>query len=242
MKITIFFIFLGLLIACKPQDAPSTFTDERDSTVYKTVTIGSQTWMAENLKYLPSVVGPQTGSSTVSYYYIYGYDGTSVSAAKNHEEGEINPYETYGVLYNWPAANSACPDGWHLPSEEEWEILENYLVNNGYNYDGSKGGDHDKIAKSLASDSGWDFYNQTGAVGNIDFPEYRNKSGFSALPGGYRFYDYTFKYIGSEGLWWFSTEISGQTARYMDLCSSSVGVGIYTWSKANGFSVRCVKD
>jgi uncharacterized protein (TIGR02145 family) len=88
--------------------------------------------MAENLKYLPSVVGPGTGSNSEAYCYVYGYDGTSISAAKATEN-----YATYGVLYNWTAAmNGAessdanpsgvqgiCPDGWHLPSDAEWKQL-----------------------------------------------------------------------------------------------------------------------
>lgn len=134
--------------------------------------------MAENLAYLPSVVGPATDSETEPYYYVYGYDGTDVEEAKATEN-----YQTYGVLYNWSAALTACPEGWHLPSDAEWTQLENYLANNGHNYDGTKGGVGAKIAKSLASETGWNSSSVEGAIGNTGFPEYRNKSGFSALPG-----------------------------------------------------------
>lgn len=92
--------------------------------------------MAENLKYLPSFKEPPSGGSALGlYYYVYGYDGTSIADAKATEN-----YGTYGVLYNWRAAQDACPDGWHLPSDEEWEQLTVYLGDNGYNYDGSTGG------------------------------------------------------------------------------------------------------
>src|SRR5574344_1981957 len=113
----------------------STIKDARDNQTYRIVTIGSQTWMAENLKYLPSVVGPRTGSKTTPHYYVYGYNGTNVTDAKATAN-----YNTYGVLYNWPAAmNGAassttnpsgvqgeCPDGWHLPSDAEWTELTDY--------------------------------------------------------------------------------------------------------------------
>ncbi len=112
------------------------FTDSRDGTHYNAVKIGNQVWMAENLKYLPSVVGPGTGSQTTPYYYVYGYDSTVVADAK-----ATSNYTTYGVLYNWPAAmneatssssnpsgvQGACPTGWHLPSDAEWTELTDYL-------------------------------------------------------------------------------------------------------------------
>jgi len=98
-----------------------TFTDSRDGQVYPIVEIGSQVWMAKNLAYLPSVVGPATGSGTIPYYYVYGYDdGTDVSAAKATID-----YHVFGALYNWPAALTACPAGWHLPSDAEFTILAN---------------------------------------------------------------------------------------------------------------------
>jgi uncharacterized protein (TIGR02145 family) len=89
-------------------------------TEYPIVGIGSQCWMAKNIAYLPSVVGPGTGSETISYYYVYGYNGTDVSAAK-----ATSNYTTYGVLYNWTAANTACPSGWHLPTDAEFTTLTN---------------------------------------------------------------------------------------------------------------------
>ena len=88
---------------------------DADGKTYKTVKIGNQWWMAENLAYLPSV-GPYDIQSVINpMYYVYDYLGTNVNEAKATEN-----YRTYGVLYNWPAAKSACPIGWHLPSDEEW--------------------------------------------------------------------------------------------------------------------------
>ena len=113
-----------------------TFIDSRDGNEYNWVQIGDQIWMAENLKYLPSVVGSGTGSETTPYYYVYGYNGTNVADAKATDN-----YATYGVLYNWTAAmdgeassttnpsgiQGVCPAGWHLPSDAEWTELTDYL-------------------------------------------------------------------------------------------------------------------
>ena len=236
MKKTIVFLFaLVFIYSCTPQDAPNTFTDSRDGKVYKTVTIGEQVWMAENLAYLPSVVGPATGSDTDPYYYVYGFDGGTVAEAKATAN-----YITYGVLYNWPAALTACPEGWHLPSDAEWTQLEEYLIANGYNYDGTTTGN--KIAKSMANYSGWNTSTVTGAIGNTDYPEYWNKSGFSALPGGYRYTDGKFYLIGIFGHWWSSTgAYTGYAWTRTLLCDYST-VLRHSDSEDSGFSVRCLRD
>jgi hypothetical protein len=139
-------LMIAFLIGCESSTSASsdsssssivycTIKDARDNQTYRIVTIGSQTWMAENLKYLPSVVGPGTGSKTTPHYYVYGYNGTNVTYAKATAN-----YNTYGVLYNWPAAmngtassttnpsgvQGVCPDGWHLPSDAEWTELTDY--------------------------------------------------------------------------------------------------------------------
>ncbi len=213
--------------------------DTRDGSVYRIVTIDTQTWLAENLKYLPSVVGPGTGNMSDPYCYVYNYNGTDVAEAKATDN-----FKTYGVLYNWRAARTACPDGWHLPSDTEWTQLENYLANNGHNYDGTTGGGRLKIAKSLASASGWDSSSETGAVGNTDYPTYRNKSGFTALPGGYLDTSYGFSYIDIHSYWWSATTyVSFADLAHRRLLS-------YNWSYVNGqssnkkygISVRCVRD
>ena len=252
MKKTIVFLFaLVFIYSCTPQDAPNTFTDSRDGKVYETVTIGEQVWMAENLAYLPSVVGPATGSYTAPYYYVYGYDGTSVATAKATAN-----YTTYGVLYNWTAAmngaassisnpsgvQGVCPPGWHLPSDEEWTQLEEYLIANGYNYDGTTTGN--KIAISLASANGWNSSTNPGAIGNTNtaYDAYRNKSGFSALPGGCRYVDGAFRYLGDGGYWWSSTQYFTTGAWFRALTYDLSNVGRLYDSKELGFSVRCLRD
>lgn len=229
MKKTIVFLFaLVFIYSCTPQDAPNTFTDSRDGKVYKTVTIGEQVWMAENLAYLPSVVGPATESYTDPYYYVYGYDGTSVATAK-----ATTNYQTYGVLYNWPAALSACPPGWHLPSDAEWKQLEMYLGITSAQADatGWRGTAEGGKLKEEGT-THWDSPN-TGAT---------NSSGFTALPGGYRFSSGLFGSIGFTGYWWSSTEYNTNYAwaRILDYDHSTVYRGNYL--KGNGFSVRCLRD
>jgi uncharacterized protein (TIGR02145 family) len=234
-KIILFLLAGALLYSCSLLDPPKTFKDSRDSKVYQTVIMGEQTWMAENLAYLPSVVGPAADSFTEPYYYVYDYDGTDVEAAKATAN-----YTTYGVLYNWTAALTACPAGWHLPSDAEWTQLENYLIANGYNYDGSTTGN--KIGKSLASESGWESNSGTGSVGDTDYPAYRNKSGFTALPGGIRYYDGTFQGIGYSGKWWSSAGSSMTGAWTRGLTYHAFDLKRIEEGKENGYSVRCVRD
>ena len=105
------------------------FFDLRDDNIYEFVQIGEQIWMAENLAYLPSVSNPDNGDSRYPYYYVYGYEGSSISLAMGTDN-----YKEYGVLYNCEAAKIAYPDGWHLPSDEEWTVLTDYLINNGFFY------------------------------------------------------------------------------------------------------------
>lgn len=173
-----------------------TMTDSRDGTVYETVTIGNQVWMAENLAYAPS-----SGN-----YWSYDNNNANV--------------EVYGYLYDWETAQTVSPEGWHLPSDEEWAILIDYL------------GGEDAAGGKLKSTSGlWESPN-TGAT---------NSSGFSALPGSYRLTNGLFLYIGNYSHWWSST-VSNNWAWGLYLTFDNDNASLGTSHKENGFSVRCLKD
>ncbi len=212
-------LFLVFASGCKKDeyDNPAnTFIDPRDGTVYKFVTIGNQTWMAENLRYLPGVAGPGTGSLTTPYYYVYNYFGTDVNAAKKTEN-----YNTYGVLYNWTAAMSACPAGWHLPGDEEWTELADYL--GGLSVAGSK-------------------LKESGTTHWADPNTGTNETEFTALPGGGRYLNGTFNYSVTFGNWWIATERNADQAWQHYAGHQSDYLFRYYASKGVGYSVRCVKD
>jgi uncharacterized protein (TIGR02145 family) len=216
-----------------------TFIDSRDNHYYEWKKIGNQIWMAENLTYLPSVSPSTSYSSTAPYYYVYDYEGNSVSSAIATAN-----YSKYGVLYNWPAAmngaessitnpsgvQGVCPNGWHLPSDAEWKQLEIYLGMSQSDADlvGWRGTDQGTKMKST---SGWD----GGGNGN-------NVSGFSALPAGDRNYGGYFSSVGSYGGWWVATVYNTENAMQRSLFNNKVNVGRDTHNKAVGISVRCVKD
>jgi uncharacterized protein (TIGR02145 family) len=192
--------------------------DARDGNAYKTVKIGNQIWLAENLKYLPSVVGPGTESESTPYYYVYGYNGTNVTDAK-----ATSNYATYGVLYNWTAAMDACPDGWHLPSDAEWTELTDYL-----------GGT--SVAGGKLKETGTTHWNSpnTGAT---------NETGFTALPGGDRGIGGYFSGVGDDGYWWSATEgYINYSAWYRSMYYDLSRVSRFGRNKEVGFSVRCVRD
>ena len=222
----------GSVISFTTEEGTIILTDTRDGNVYQTVTIGSQIWMAENLRYLPGVVGPGTGSSTTAYYYVYGYDGTSVEEAKATEN-----YTKYGVLYNWTAAmngtsgstsnpsgvQGVCPAGWHLPSDAEWTQLSDYL-----------GGT--AVAGGKLKEEGtahWSAPNN-GAT---------NETGFTALPGGERRpAGGSFNRLNEFGRWWSASESSSTHARHRDLQHNLESIVRLNNAKDYGFSVRCVGD
>jgi uncharacterized protein (TIGR02145 family) len=192
-----------------------TFDYEGRTYTYKN--ISTQTWMIENLAYLPSVSQSSDSSYTSPHYYVYGYQGTSVSGAKSAAN-----YTTYGVLYNWAAALTACPSGWHLPSDAEWNVLINYL-----------GGA--SVAGGKMKETGtihWLTPN-TGAT---------NESCFSALPGGYGRYDGGFGGLGTYTHFWSSSKEDKSTAWGRGLGNSGVAFGRGNYDKSNGFSVRCLKN
>jgi uncharacterized protein (TIGR02145 family) len=174
-------------------DAQEAFTDSRDGKTYRTVKIGRQTWMAENLNY----------KSDSSWCY---------------ENADSNCVK-YGRLYDWAAAMTSCPSGWHLPTHIEWNHLDEYA------------GGEKETGKKLKSASGWN----NGGNG-ID------AYGFSALPGGQRLTpDGYFNSNGFNGFWWTAT-IGGKGAhsRSMYYMYDHVNPG-YNY-ESHGASVRCVKD
>ncbi len=193
------------------------FTDSRDGQAYKTIKIGDQCWMKENLAWLPSVSPPASSSEISPYYYVYGYGGTNISEAT-----ATSNYQIYGVLYNWSAALNACPDDWHLPEDDEWTILTDFL-----------GGE--SIAGGKMKEAGTAHWNSpnTGST---------NSSGFSALPCGYRSSNGTFYKVGDNGLWWSPSLYSSSNTWKRLLSYTNAQVYRYNSEKESGLSVRCVRD
>lgn len=197
--------------------------------VYKTITIGEQTWMAENYRELPMVSPATFNSDKVPMCYVYGYAGTNSSEAK-----QSTYYAKYGALYNWIAANFYCPEGWHLPSIDEWKQLTNYIQNNSGIYLNNA-----NVGKSLALQNSW--FEQPD--GNY------NSTGFSAVPGGmFQSEIATFVHNATNGFWWTSNETTFVNDVYLSAgffnLYSALGMGFYTdgYRKTYGMSVRYVKD
>ena len=198
---------------------------EHEGNSYPTVRIGDQCWFSENCRYLPEVSPPSEGSETDPYYYVYGYEGTDLAAAKSTEN-----YALYGVLYNWPAVmtEGICPSGWHIPTDFEWGTMEMALGMSASEASGigSRGSDEGDQMKST---SGWD------NEGNGS-----NSSGFNGLPGGYR-YSGGFYFNVSVGYWWSASE-SGSNSWRRKLYNNSDEVYRDHSNRNLSFSARCVRD
>ena len=233
------------------------FPDERDGNTYRFVTIGSQCWMSENLKYLPSV-SPKSDhyiSQTEPFYYVYKYQGEGVNEAKATAN-----YQNYGVLYNWPAAMQACPPGWHLPSDEEWTQLVEYMMreyglfNDWVHVNGV--GNALKSRRQIDTPLGgiydtseqprWESIHtptperRTVSV-NVGSHYGSDQVGFSALPGGRFAYNH-FTELGFHGFWWSSTEYETKRAWYRFMRHEFGDLTRSTFDKAAGMSVRCIRD
>ena len=180
---------------------------------YNTTSIGGQCWFSENVKYLPEVSPSNEGSETEPHAYVFQYEGNQVDVAKN----TLN-YHQYGVLYNFPAVVQwgLCPTDWHVPTDEEWSVMTSSL--------GS-----DIFAGSMMKS---DFGDSWGGT---------NLSGFSGLPGGYRFSNGDFYSAGYTGNWWSSSPV-GSDAWTRDLVNGSESVFRSGISQRYGLSDRCVRD
>lgn len=203
-----------------PDVTYGTMTD-KDGNIYKTVTIGTQTWMAENLrttKYndgtdIPVVTDKNEWTTLTTGAYC-NYNNTT----------NTDTIGTYGRLYNWYAVNTGklAPAGWHVPSDAEWSALFDYLEGT-------------SVAGGKLKETGtthWLAPNE-GAT---------NETGFTAVPSGSRDGNGAFGNIGRNGYWWSTIEDGTDNACYLPIRYNLSSMSSLYLNKENGFSVRCVKD
>lgn len=197
-----------------------TMTDQ-EGNIYKTVKIGTQIWMAENLKVtkyrnnesIQNITDPNQWKNLNAGSYCY-------------YENNIDMKDTYGILYNWYAVDdrrNICPPGWHLPSDKEWSYMVDLL--------GGKENAGYKLKE--VETKHWKVPN-TGAT---------NESGFTALPAGFREEDGTFTSFGEEVYFWYNTK-DGYVAKAGALWygGAEYGIANFESNKTMGVSIRCVKD
>lgn len=222
-------------------DAP-TVTDY-DGNVYSTVQLGTQCWMAENLRTTHFADGTfipiGTEESNYNYYRYYPNEDSSI-------------VDVYGYHYNWKAAmhgngssnsvpsgiQGVCPDGWHLPSRAEWQALKTYISGqNQYRCNTSAA----SIGKSLASISGWQYYGTECTVGHLQ--EANNETGFNAYPAGGEYMDF-----GRDAAFWtstayYSTAYGGYSYLYGLGSASSEFFEISDYNQwYQWHSIRCLKN
>jgi uncharacterized protein (TIGR02145 family) len=216
---------LALLCAVAFAQQKSTITDPRDKKTYKTVKIGTQTWMAENLNYAAEgskcgVTTPQTTEDCLD--------------ENTFEDKNTENCNKYGRLYDWNTALKACPNNWHLPSNAEWDKLMRFV-------DGTSGTEtpyRSKMAgKLLKAASGW---NDVNVNGKSESGNGTDAHGFAALPGGDGYFG-SFVGGGYTGSWWSASENNASSAyyRYINRLES---VDWRSYDKSTLFSVRCLQD
>jgi uncharacterized protein (TIGR02145 family) len=198
-----------------------TFFDKRDGKTYKTIKIGEQTWIAENL----NVSHYRNGDPIQQVQDANEWGKLTIGAWCYYNNDEENG-KTYGKLYNGYAVKDPrglAPEGWHVPSDAEWEILTDYL------------GGADIAGFKLKETGTIHWQSNTGAT---------NESGFTAFPGNYRDYDGSFynDMVGHRGEWWSSSEDDfGNIFFRFLICNDSAIKRTYR-GKHHGLSVRCLRD
>ena len=220
-----------------------------DGNHYDAVLIGNQIWMAENLKVTHYPDGTAIPNVTDNTAWGNLADDNTADAYCYYNNNAGGEADTYGALYTWAAAmgdnavssatnpsgvQGVCPDGWHLPSDAEWKDLEMYLGMSQTDADNTGWRGTDECGK--LKETGTTHWNSpnTGAT---------NESGFSALPGGFRYYiDGAFYYVGYYGYWWSATEFSSSDAWLRSLKYLNAEAYRSNSTKSSGFSVRCIKD
>jgi uncharacterized protein (TIGR02145 family) len=197
---------------------------DQDGNVYKTIKIGKQTWMAENLRTTKLSDGILINVITNERLWSINYKDAACCTYKNTLDKDS--IETYGRLYNWYAAGRGklAPQGWRIPTDYDFSVLRKYL--------GELAGGKMKAISTVY----WNTPNK-GAT---------NECGFSALPGGYRMDDGTFREIGYVGRWWCSDSIANSYLYYKNFYqienTSTVLGGLSTPGGTQGFSVRCIQN
>jgi uncharacterized protein (TIGR02145 family) len=200
-----------------------------DGNQYTVVKIDNQMWMAENLK--TTKLNDNTTIPNVSDNVAWSGLSTAAYCWYNNDEAYFKPL--YGAFYNWYAVGTGklCPTGWHVPTDAEYNALELSLGMPSAQLDiwGWRGTDQGTQMKNT---TGWN----TGENGN-------NKSGFAALPGGYRYYtDGSFYGNNILSYWWTGTEHDADRAWYRRLDGNNAGVYKASTNKPAGKYVRCIKN
>jgi uncharacterized protein (TIGR02145 family) len=204
---------LALLYISAFAQQKSTFTDTRDGKTYKATKIGEQVWMAENLNY--EAERSRCYSDSISYC------------------------GKYGRLYDWATVMKACPKGWHLPSNAEWDKLLRFI-------DGTSSAESpyksNTAGKHLKATSGWNDYNYK-SIKSIMLPgNGDDKFGFSALPGGYGYSGGKLYGVGNSGFWWSSSQDNSGYAYYRYISYSNDYMRYANGDNDRLCSVRCVED
>ncbi len=214
---------LSLSISLKSIAQESTETvQDIDGNIYKIITIGEQVWMKEDLKTTKFSNGDSISTTTPATLDITNEPTPKYQWAYDGNKSNV---EIYGRLYTWYAATddrNICPTGWHVPTVADWSTLTTYLVS-------------EYVAGGKLKEKGiihWKSPN-TGAT---------NESGFTALPGGYRYGNGTFYDIGVTGNWWSSTEVSTNNAWCYTMYNNLRNVNKHYGKKTNDLSIRCVRD
>jgi uncharacterized protein (TIGR02145 family) len=205
---------------------------DNDGNTYKTIVIGTQTWMAENLK----TTKYRNGNAIPTNLTDAAWTAATTGAYAIYNNDAVNN-TIYGKLYNWYAvadSRNLCPTGWHVPSDGECKTLEISLGMSASDADlaGNRGTAQNVGGKLKSTSSLWTAPN-TGAT---------NESGFSGLPGGPRNYDGTYLDVGGSGFWWSSTGNSTTNAWGRVLLYYNGDSLRNLNDKRNGFSVRCLRD
>ena len=214
---------------------------DQDGNTYDYLTYGDQVWTVDNAEMVTYRDGTPIPEVT---------DNTEWEALTTGAWSYYNNDTTKPRLYNWFAVmgfhdtdpntpnKEFAPEGWHVPSDAEWTTLENHLIANGYNYDGTLTENY--IAKAMASTTGWISDTGTGAPGNDQ--SLNNDSGFNAFPEGYRYYVGSFYFEGYYAVFWSSTENITSNAWYRYSNNNSYNLYRPYGNKRDGLSVRFVRD